>query len=192
MIQKRITKERSGSTGRPRTPAGWWGGGLHGCPQRLLWRRFLLFPLDSPPYHHPHFPFKTLDNLPLTPIWSAPSPFTNYIKIKRWIDGAQESNGTTWRATTRSQSYAKTNPGIWGKKEITIQEYVQNYTNVFPNTSVVLFYPLFLRFVLGGKWSFFGNSSSWVKIFCQISSKTALIGIAFHPFYKMPPFLVPW
>ena len=25
------------------------------------------------------------------------------------------------------------------KKEIIIQEYVQNYTNVFPNTSVVLF-----------------------------------------------------
>ena len=138
--------------------------------------------------------FKTLYNLPLTPIWSAPSPFTNYIKIKRWIDGAQESNGTTWRATTRSQSYAKTNPGIWGKKR-DHHSGKQKYSIMFSQTPVLSSFNLFFRFVLGGKWSFFGNSSSWVKIFCQISSKPAKparIGIAFHPFYKMPPFLVPW
>ena len=135
MIQKRITKERSGSTGRPRTPAGWWGGGLHGCPQRLLWRRFLLFPLDSPPYHHPHFPFKTLDNLPLTPIWPAPSPFINF-KIKRnqmARRGVPPRKANHMRRRTRSSEVKKRDHHS-GK---------QKYTNVFPNTSVVLFYPLF-------------------------------------------------
>ena len=153
MIQKRITKERSGSTGRPRTPAGWWGGGLHGCPQRLLWRRFLLFPPTLLLIITPICFFKTLDNLPLTPIWSAPSPFTNYIKIQIWIDGAQESNGTTWRATTRSQSYAKTNPGIWGKKR-DHHSGKQKYSIMFSQTPVLSSFNLFFRFVLGGKWFF--------------------------------------
>ena len=44
-----LYKERSGSTGRPGTSAGWRGGSLHGRPQRLLWRRrvILLFFLIS-------------------------------------------------------------------------------------------------------------------------------------------------